>query len=42
MNELEELDSPPFFKTWNRAYTVVLSELALLILLFYFLTRAFQ
>jgi len=38
--ELE--NSPPFFKSWNRAYIVVLSELAILILLFYFLSRTFQ
>jgi hypothetical protein len=35
-------EAPPFFKTWSRAYTVVLSELVILILLFYFLSRTFQ
>ena len=35
-------DSPLFFKTWRRAYIVVLSELVILILLFYFLSRTFQ
>jgi len=34
--------SVPFFKTWRRAYLVVLSELALLIILFYFFARSFQ
>jgi len=35
-------ETPAFFKTWWRAYTVVLSELALLIILFYIFARSFQ
>ena len=42
LNPSENEGTARFFKSWPTAYTVVLSELALLILLFYFLTRAFQ
>ncbi len=35
-------DRPPLFSSWKRLYAVVLLNLALQILLFYLLTRAFQ
>lgn len=35
-------DTPPILKTWKRLYSVVLGELALLVLLFYLLTKAFE
>jgi hypothetical protein len=35
-------DPPPFGRSWNVLYAVVLLNLALLILLFYAFTRAFS
>lgn len=35
-------DRPPLFSSWKRLYAVVLLNLALQILLFYLLTKAFQ
>ena len=36
-----EDEPPPFGGSWARLYAVVLGNLALLILLFYFFTKAF-
>lgn len=33
---------PPIGRTWNRLYAVVLGELALLVVLFYWFTRVFE
>lgn len=35
-------DKPPLFSSWNRLYAFVLLNLAVLILLFYFFTEAFE
>lgn len=37
-----EEDRPPIFRTWRRLYAVVVAYLALLILLFYAFTKAYQ
>ena len=34
--------SSPWLRTWPRLYALVLGELALLVLLFYLFTRAFE
>jgi hypothetical protein len=44
-SELETQNSelaPPFWKSWRRLYGLVLVELAVLIVLFYALTKAFE
>jgi hypothetical protein len=38
----EEEPSPPPFKTWKAWYSLVLGNLALLIILFYILTRILE
>ncbi len=35
-------DKPPLFKTWNRLYAFIISQWALLVLLFYLITKYFQ
>jgi len=35
-------DAPPFFSSWNKLYGIVLIFSAILILLFYFFTKAFE
>jgi len=35
-------DPPPFLKSWGQIYTIVVGELALLVLLFYLFSRAFR
>jgi hypothetical protein len=35
-------DKPPFFSSWNRLYAFVLLNLAVLIILFYLFTKAFE
>jgi len=42
--ENKEIDQekPPIFSSWKRLYTVVLLNLALLIVLFYLFTKAFD
>ncbi|MGB3862720.1 MAG: hypothetical protein WA915_11590 [Candidatus Aminicenantaceae bacterium] len=42
--ENKEIDheKPPILSTWNRLYTAVLLNLALLIALFYLFTKAFD
>lgn len=42
--ENKELDQekPPLFSSWKRLYAVVLLHLALLIVLFYLFTKAFD
>lgn len=42
--ENEEIDQekPPILSSWKRLYTVVLLNLALLIVLFYLFTKAFD
>jgi hypothetical protein len=37
-----EEGSPPLFATWNRLYAVVIAFLALLIVIFYLFTAAYQ
>jgi len=37
-----EDQKPPFFKTWNRLYWFVIGNLAVLIILFYLFTKAYQ
>jgi hypothetical protein len=38
----EELDKPPFFKSWKGMYWLVLGNLAFLITLFYIITRIYS
>ena len=38
----EGLETPPFGKSWNRLYSIVLGELIILILFFYFFTKVFE
>jgi hypothetical protein len=38
----DDQEKPPILSSWNRLYTVVLLNLALLIALFYLLTKAFD
>lgn len=38
----ENLDSPPFFKNWSGMYWLVIGTLALLVLLFHFLSNHFS
>ncbi len=42
--ENKEIDQekPPILSSWNRLYTVVLLNLALIIVLFYLFTKAFD
>jgi len=35
-------EPPPFLRTWKRLYTAILLYLALLIVVFYLFTRAFE
>jgi hypothetical protein len=35
-------EPPPFLRTWSRVYAAIIGWLALLILLFYFFSRAFS
>jgi hypothetical protein len=35
-------EKPPFFKSWNRAYLLVIATLAVLVTLFSVLTRMYQ
>ena len=37
-----ERDKLPIFSTWNRLYAIVLLNLAVLIILFYLFTKAFE
>ena len=36
------IDPPPFFKTWKALYTLVLTQLLLMIIGFYFFTQFFE
>jgi hypothetical protein len=38
----EHEKKPPMLVSWRRLYTVVIAELAVLILLFYLFTKAFE
>ncbi len=38
----KDQEKPPILSSWNRLYTLVLLNLALLILLFYLFTKAFD
>ncbi|MBX0335245.1 hypothetical protein K3G39_18580 [Pontibacter sp. HSC-14F20] len=38
----QELDKPPFFKSWKSMYWLVLGNLAFLITLFYIITRIYS
>ena len=35
-------DPPPFLRTWERVYAAVIAYLAVIILLFFWFTRAFN
>lgn len=35
-------DLPPFLRSWRRIYSIVVGELALLVLLFYLFSRVYQ
>ena len=35
-------EQPPIFSSWNRLYSIVLLNLAFLIIIFYIFTKAFQ
>lgn len=39
---MTEEDPPPILRTWKRLYAAVLINLAVLIALFYWFTRAFE
>ena len=41
-NSIDKTESPPFGKSWKNLYTIVLAELAVLILFFYFFTKVFE
>lgn len=41
-NKEKDQEKPPILSSWNRLYTVVLLNLALLILLFYLFTKTFD
>ena len=41
-NEEIDQEKPPILSSWKRLYTVVLLNLALLIVLFYLFTKAFD
>jgi hypothetical protein len=41
-DEEKDQEKPPILSSWKRLYTVVLLNLALLILLFYLFTKAFD
>jgi len=38
----KDQEKPPLFSSWNRLYAVVLLNLAVLIVLFYLFTKAFE
>ena len=38
----DEQTPPPFLKSWRNIYLLVIANLAVLILLFYLFTRAYQ
>ena len=38
----KDQEKPPIFSSWNRWYAVVLLNLAVLIILFYLFTKAFD
>jgi hypothetical protein len=38
----EQEEKPPMLVSWSRLYAVVIAELAVLILLFYLFTKAFE
>ncbi len=40
--EDSRIDPPPFFKTWRALYTLVLTQLLLMIIGFYFFTQLFE
>ena len=41
-NKEKDQEKPPILSSWNRLYTLVLLNLALLIVLFYLFTKAFD
>ena len=41
-NKVEKTEAPPFGRSWKRLYTIVLGELIILILFFYFFTKVFE
>jgi len=41
-NDVSNNEKPPFFKDWRSWYILVIGELVLLILLFYWFTNAFS
>ncbi|WP_018479715.1 hypothetical protein [Pontibacter roseus] len=38
----DNLDKPPFFKSWRGMYWLVLGNLAFLIILFYIITKLYE
>ncbi|MFD2245841.1 hypothetical protein [Pontibacter ruber] len=38
----EDIDKPPFFKSWAGMYWLVLGNLAFLIVLFYIITKIYE
>jgi hypothetical protein len=40
--KVDDQEKPPILSSWNRLYTLVLLNLALLILIFYLFTKAFD
>ena len=36
------IDPPPFFKTWKALYVLVLTQLLLMVIGFYFFTKVFE
>lgn len=39
---IEEQEKPPFFKSWNSVYAILIGSLILLIITFYALTTYFS
>jgi hypothetical protein len=40
--KIDKPESPPFGKSWKNLYTIVLVELTVLIIFFYFFTKVFE
>jgi hypothetical protein len=41
-NKTEMNETPPFGQSWNKLYAIVLGELLILILFFYFFTKVLE
>ena len=42
LDSKQDSDSPPILKTWSRLYSLLLTELVLLIILFYLFMKIFS